>query len=810
MLGKFTHTITLSLFICVGAVLIAQPALSQNTIKGKVTDSVESAVPYAALGLMNSKDTSLVKSVLTDDSGRYTFTNVKSGSFIIKVVATGYAVQYSLSIKTDNGNTIQTQNIALKSSGTNLKAVQIKADKPFVERKEDRTIYNMENSILASGKNALEVLNDLPGITADDNGNISVLAKGGALVLVDDRPLRMDLATFLKGIDGNQIERIEVITNPSAKYEAQGKAVINIILKKDKNMGLNGMITALYKQGFYAGGFSNLNLDYREKKWNFFCDANGNAFHNRDEHTIVQKFISNNSVQDIFNESASTVYQGTVSWVNAGVDFSIDNKQSISFSARGDLQSETMYTTDNTIMHTPATTIDSSLATINNHQYHVWNINYDLNYKYKIDTSGRELSVDLNYTTHQTTDNQVNPVYYYNAEGEYLHPSTLTNSTQQNAMQLWSAQADYTQPLNKKSKLDIGVLSTYFKTSNNVAFYNDVNNVSIPDSTKSNQFDFSENIFAGYLNYSQKINEKINFQAGVRAEETQDNGLQHIHDTSFTRNYLNLFPSAGLNWNAAKDHAFSVSYTRRIDRPDYSSLNPFVSVIDPYTYYVGNIALIPVYSNNYEFDYTFKQFLTTTLWYINMANVASLTYHQNDSTHITYSTMANNGSYYSFGIMISASLPVTSWLNTSTAFIAYHDNYNIPYNGTNYVRTNNSIMINTNNTINLKKHWKAEINFRYNSSNLNVFNLTFPVNELQAGLGKSFYDDKLAFKINFSDILKGQVTTNLQSNINTYILDTYYGDMRKFRFSISWKFGRSEYQREQAQKQNLLLKGTPK
>ncbi|HTA84169.1 MAG TPA: TonB-dependent receptor [Bacteroidia bacterium] len=796
---------------CIIAMIIGQNVVSQTTIKGKVTDSTKTAVPYAALGLMNAKDTSFIRSVLANDSGSYVFVNIKTGNYLLKTIVTGYVTQFSALIKVDSTKTTLLQNIELKNAGNNLKGVSIKADKPFVVRKEDRTIYNVENSILATGKTALEVLNDLPGITADDNGNISVLAKGGALILVDDKPLRMDLASFLKSIDGSQIESIEVITNPSAKYQAQGKAVINIILKKDKNMGLNGMLTSTYRQGYYAAGATNLNIDYRVKNWNFFFLTNVNDFHNHETHEVTTSFLSGNTTQEIFNENIPANYQGTVSFANTGFDFTPDNKQTFSFSVRGDAQLEkNIHTYDNTIMHTPATEVDSSLASTNSRQYNAWNLEYDLNYKYKIDSTGKELAIDIDYTQHGSTDNQQSPAYYYNANGDFLRPSTLTSSSQLNNMPLLLNQLDYTQPLSKNNKLDMGVLVTLFQSSNNAAFYNSINGVNIADTTKSNQFNFSENVFAGYLNYSQKLSEKINFLAGLRAEQTQDKGMQYIHDTSFTRNYINLFPSASLNWNLSKDHTFSISYTRRIDRPDYGSLNPFITVMNPYTYSEGNIALLPQISDNYEFDYTFMQFLTTTIWHVYLTNVISNAYQQNGSTDVIYTMPVNIGTYSTYGIMLSASLPITKWWNTTTSFMYYNDFYTGSYNNSSYAKSNNSFVIRTENMINLKKGWKAEIAFNYTSSNLNVFNYTYPVSYTEAGLSKSFIDDKLTLKINCSDIFMGLKTTNLQVSPGLNILDVDYQDQRKFRFIVSWKFGRSEYQREQAQKQNALLRVGPK
>src|SRR6185312_10040691 len=316
-------------FLCSFNLLLIQNSLAQAVIKGSVTDSLNIPVPYAAVGLFNTKDSSLVKGGLCNDSGVYTFENIKPGSYLIKVQVIGYSEQYSAIIKADSAtNTVPVMQ--MKGSGNNLKAVRVVADKPFMEHQADKIIFNVEGSVVSSGKNALEVLNDLAGVTADDNGNITVHGKGGVLVLVDDKPIYMDLATYLKSIDASQIEKIEVITNPSAKYEASGKAVINIVLKKDKNLGLNGQFTSNYRQWTYAGFNENLNINYRTKKFNFFANTGVNFFHNYTTHTI------NETIGDTrLSENSPQINQGARDYSTAGIDFMPDNKQTITLSVDG-------------------------------------------------------------------------------------------------------------------------------------------------------------------------------------------------------------------------------------------------------------------------------------------------------------------------------------------------------------------------------------------------------------------------------------------------------------------------------------------
>jgi iron complex outermembrane receptor protein len=785
------------------AFLLSQYSFAQYTIKGNVSDSTNASVPFVAVGLLSAKDSSVIKGTITSDSGSYSFTKVKQGRYIIKVQAMGYADQYSKPFTADSSNAIQVIRLRLRNNGMNLKGVNVVANKPFMEHKQDRMVFNLENSIISTGKNALEVLNDLPGVTTTDDGSINVLGRSGVLVMVDGRPLHIDLTTFLKSIDASQIEKIEVITNPSAKYEASGKAVINIVLIKNKNMGLNGQLSSGYRQGTHASFSDALNIDYRIKKWNLFFDLNDNIFHNYGTHTITRTFSANNIVQQTFIEDAPATYQGNLPSGDMGFDFTPNSKQTISFSTNGVYMINKISTYDNTKMYGTAGELDSSIYAPSVRNLTTWDVNFNLAYTYKIDTNGRELSANAFYVTHGGADNQQNPVSYFNSDGSAMRASTLNNSIQPTALQFSSAQVDYIQPLSKKSKIEMGVLASKFHEDNNAQFFNDINGIAIVDTTKTNRFVGTENILAAYLNYSQKISAKTDFQIGVRDEQTNDIAEQYVHDTSFTRNYLNLFPSATFNWNPSANSAISLSYTRRIDRPDPGDINPFINQIDPYTYTRGNIALLPTLSDNYQVSYSFMQAVSVILSHSYMTNVESLVYHQNDSTHITYAEQENLSTYSEYSLMLIVDGPIAPWWNTTTSINGFNDKFYGALAGTNFNRAQNSYQFKTLNTFNLKKGWLAEMTFWYNSTIIDGLSTNHAVYDFEAGVGKRFDKQKLNIKLNFTDIFMTQQFFSSQVYQNVNIEDKNYGDLRKVRLVVSWKFGQSEYEREQRELKTL-------
>jgi len=777
---------------------------AQCNIQGVVTDSIKAPIPYAAVGLLNSKDSSLVKGALCNDSGLYVFENMKPGSYLLKVEVTGYPGRYSNVIKATDGS-ITVPAVQMKNSGNNLNGVRVVADKPFIEHQAGKTIFNVEGSPVSAGKNALEVLNDLPGVTTDDNANINVHGKGGVLVLVDDKPIFTDLATYLKSIDAGQIEKIEIITNPSAKYEASGKAVINIVLKKDKNLGLNGQFTSNCRQWLYTGFNENLNINYRTKKWNFFANVGVNIFHNLSTRSVHEIITAANGTQTYLDEQSPFVTQGAEGSGTAGIDFTPDSRQTISLSMDGNsfLTPDKMTTTNTTIIHSQSTSVDSTIYNPSVTTFHNTNIRYILSYKFKMDTNGRELSAFAGYLPYTSLSNIQSPLYYYNSAGDVMR-NTMSTGSQQGTVNVWQSQADYVQPLNKKSKLEMGLMAHSASTVNIADFTNTVQGVTTADTTKTNQFNLREDMYAGYVNYYRKLNEKFDFQFGVRAEQTDDYGYQVVHDTSFTRHYLNLFPSAGIDWKVDDNNSFTVSYSKRIDRPGYDDLNPFLIVIGPYTYLSGNVNLLPQLTDNYELDYNLGELVNLTLGYIHFSNVMTFASHLDNSTLVTYESLINLGTYNVYYEVLTSTLHPAKWWTMINTLYSYHDNYIGNFYGSNVDNSHLSFQVQSNNVFNFKHGWRAQIMAWYHSANLNGVATDSPLSDLDIGIGKRFKDGKFAVNLSCSDVFAWQVETKTQNTPGFYIVNTQYGDQRKVRASLTWKFGKSQYQREEQAMKNLL------
>ena len=634
-------------------------------VSGRVIDNSKNAIPFCNVLLTKASDSVMVTASTTDTVGNFQLEIKDTGSFKIAVAYVGYKKYYSRAISITKGtNNYNVGNILLESNAQILKGVQVVAEKPFIEHKVDRMVFNIENSIISSGNDALEVLKKLPGVNVDNNDAIQVRGKPGVLIMIDGRTTYMsaeDAATYLKSIDASQIEKIEVITNPSAKYDASGNAVINIILKKNKNLGFNGQLNASHAQGFYGTSIGGINANYRTKKFNFFGSYNSYIAKRFNVPQKQSTFSENGVPANIFIDQMRNVYEGHGNNGRLGIDFTPDNKQTIGMVAEGYLNTGTLALNDNTKMYNGGSILDSSLNMQGVRHVQRKSLTCDLNYKYKIDSTGKELSANADYSTFSNTYHEQDITNYYDNNNLYLHSPATLKYNLPGLIHIAAVKIDYTQPLGKKNKMEVGLKSSIVNTDNNAQYWNVLGGTDVPDTTKTNHFIYSENINSGYLNLSRKFSEKIEAQIGLRAEQTRSKGVQTINDSTVNRNYINLFPSAFVSWKLDTNNAINFSYSRRIDRPDYGQLNPFLFFLNPYNYIRGNPYLQPQLSDNFELTHVFKNFLSTSFGYLHMDNIFTDAIHQNDTTHITYKTTQNLNAYNVYNVLITATLHPTKW-----------------------------------------------------------------------------------------------------------------------------------------------------
>ena len=736
----------------------------------------------------------------TDTSGRFSMETKEAGTFRILAFYISWQKFYSLPFTiTKVGQKYDAGVIVMREESQMLKDVKVTAQKPFMEYKPDRTVYNIENSIISAGNNVFEVLKKLPGVTVDNNDNISVNNQSSVLIMIDGRTSYLsaaDAATYLQSLDASQVEKIEIITSPSAKYDAAGSSIINIVMKRDKNMGLNAELTSSYAQGIYGTGTEGVNVNFASKKW--YVAANYGYTFNRGARFFgnTTSFYTNSEIQNVFVDSNQ---REQTNWTNTGrvaIDFMPDKKQTIGFVFDGMQNNGIVDKNFLSLMDNGSMKIDSSLFMHGHRTYGSVNTAYELNYDNKIDTTGKDLSASVDYASYSSHQNEQDITTNYNILGMSSGMPIVLNYSLPTAVNVLAAKIDYEQPVGKNGTFQTGLKASYVTTDNNAQYWNVANGAESVDTAFTNDFKYSEYIYAGYVSYIKKVNKRFDFQLGLRGEETQAKGIQTVHDTTFTHNYINLFPTVLASYKLDTNNTLKLYYRRKIWRPDYQDLNPFVYVINPYSYDQGNPSLQPSISNSVSVTEVFKQVFSLEVGDEYWINPITWLSTQNNTTFVTTYTSSNFKNFNNIFERLSANPTVTKWFTSMNSLLVMQQQYIGSIEGTGF---SNSALVWNFNTVNmftLNKNWSCEIGFNYNSQSLDGENVIQPVYGLEAGVKMNFAKDRGVITLNCSDILWSNIYRGSQVFQEQNTAGYEYSDSRRIRLSLSWKLGKAQRERE--------------
>ena len=616
------------LLLIVSVCLFSVTGINAQTgtkVTGQIKDNSGKALSAATIMLHSAKDSSLAKTAVSDSKGNYEMTSIKPGMYFIRTSVVNMQKTSSPAFEVKADETVTAPEIVTQPAAKNLEGVTVSSKKPMVEVRADKTILNVEGTINAVGNDGLELLRKSPGVMIDKDDNLSLAGKNGVRVYIDGKPSPLagaDLANYLKSLQSAQIEAIEIITNPSAKYEAAGNAgIINIKLKKNLTIGTNGSANAGYNIGIYAKYNAGISLNHRNAKVNVFGNYNFNRGMN--EFSINSIRIAPDSS---FDQSNTIINQNKGSHnFKAGMDYFINKKSTIGFVINGNI-ADNRALTDGPIkiLYTPTKIIDRVSLSTGNSKMKRSNVNFNGNYRYAV-TGGSELNIDVDYGIFNLRNNQYQPNDYYNSAGVKYY-STLNNTVSPTNIDIFSFKVDYEQNF-KKGRLGYGAKIGFVNTDN------DFNRNSVEGSkitNESNVFTFNENINAGYVNYNRAF-KGFMIQAGIRVENTNSKGhstgvtsASGYFDSSVKRSYVDVFPSAAITFNKNPMNQWGITFSRRIDRPAYQDLNPFEFRLNDYTYMKGNTQLRPQYTNSYGISNTYKYKLNTRLNYSHVKDIFTL------------------------------------------------------------------------------------------------------------------------------------------------------------------------------------------
>ena len=801
-------------FSLLAAITIGMSSFAQSG--GKISGSIKDGgnqkiIDAASVSLLKSKDSALVKVAVTDKDGNFSFENIKDGNYLVLATSIGHVKIYSAAITISAGNSSASVGVLqLIPSDKAMKEVVVSSKKPLIERKIDRTIVNVDASITSTGSTALEVLEKAPGISVDKDGNISLKGKAGVIVYLDGRPSYLsgpDLANMLRNMTASQLDQIEIMTNPPAKYDAAGNAgVINIKTKKNKLFGYNGSITTGYTQGRYARFNEAVSFNYRNKKINFFSNFNYNRNHRSQELYILRNFRDANTknIKSIFDQSTDMVNQSHNYSAKAGVDFTVSKNTTIGLVLNGFYNPSLWQSSTKTSIYDPNNILTDVTTAYTQNEEKWKNFSSNVNFRTKLDTAGQELTADLDFIQYKATSVQPLTSTYYDNMGNQLKAPEVLNGTLPTNIKIYSGKIDYTLPLKKDAKFEAGFKTSFVNNDNNAKYDSLKTGYSVLDSGRSNHFIYDENINAAYVNYGRPLGKKWTAQLGLRVENTNSNGISKGYtfnttlnkfeytETKFKRSYTQLFPTVYLQYTANEKNQFVINYGRRIERPDYQDMNPFVHFLDRYTFEQGNPNLSAQFAHNIELSHTYKGFLTSTVNYTKTTDIIQMVLEQNDVTNETFVKKANIASSEQIGLAITANKSITKWWSGNIYANVYNNHFKGVV-GTEPISLGvTSFMVQLQQQFKFNKGWAAELSGFYRSKGLEGVIYIKPIAQFNAGVSKQVLKNQGSLRLNIRDIFAGSVFKGYSKYGTVDANFKNVNDSRAVSLTFSYRFNKGK------------------
>lgn len=770
----------------------AQAQVALSSIQGKVLTDARLPAESATIILLKVRDSSIVSSAVIGKNGRYRFLEVPPDKYLLLATSIGYFKAYSGPFIIEEDQNFKVPDIILIPSTNHLEGVTITADKPGVEVRPGKITLSIPNTLTADGASAFEILKQAPGVRVDNNGNINLIGHQAVLITIDGKTTSLtgdDLIGYLRSLQSNIIDKIELITSGSSKYDASAGGIVNIILKKGNNQGTNGTFTATGGYGKYYKSSTGITFNDRMDKFNVFGSYNLSAdktFHNFVNDRII------NFDNDISNYHVGymSIQKSHYSSFNLGTDFFISPNHTFGFLING-LSREDDYTRNNRLQINNQGHLDSIITASSVLPRHFTKINYNVNYNGKLSKAGAKLSADVDYTTFNRNSAEYIINTFYNPDMSQYRDPLLMENLSPSKIRIWLSKLDFYTPLSKNSGFEAGLKYSHVSSDNDLAIGPKVGDVYVPDPTLSNHFLYTENINAAYINYQNKFS-KFDLNIGLRGEQTSANGNSVTLNSKINRNFFDLFPHASLTWSKNDKNDFTFSYNRGNTRPAYEDINPFLYYVDLYDYRSGNPNLKPEYADNIELTHTFNKIITTTLYASFVSNSYDFGfYKQNDTSKVNILTHTNFGKINNYGLRFSAPAVITAWwMADFHADISYQRYIAYPQYG-NLDKGTQDVILNELNTFRINSRVTATLSGAYESPNFYGISQNKARYSIDAGIGTQLFNKRGTLRFNVLDVfntLRDRTQTNYQ-NLNLTVMDKK--ESQAGRLTFTYRFGKT-------------------
>lgn len=733
------------------------------TIKGRVVDR-ESGEPleFANIALLSPSDSSLVGGGMTELDGTFSF-DAEPGEYIVRAGFIGYAQGFK-NVTVGDKPQVNIGRFRLESTAERLEEVVVEGVTSMFESDIDKRSYNVENSIVAEGATASELLGTLPSIQMDDEGGITMRGSGNILIYINGRPSNLsgdDAESILAQFPANSIKSVELITNPSSRYDAAGVGgIINIILKKDQRLGFNGQanVSVGTRDKYQAG----ININYGGDKMNYFGSYNYQDRRTfRESEAFRSTTLPNASPfldQDSYGERVDANH-----FMRGGFDYTPSEQSTLSFYAQGNFRERTSWNSLNQRNLNAARQLDSLYIRDEDDTRNSFNIETGLSYSYDFDTLGQQIFTSLSYSRDERDQTEIYNQRFFNSLNEEVPQNFLSQSNiRPQISDLYIFQLDYIKPFQGGGSMEAGLKGTFGFWDRGQEFYQADQNTdfqSVRNDTISDNFTFEENVYAAYSSYRGNIG-KFGYQAGLRAEYTETTGFQANTNQEFINNYFNLFPSAYLNYNlAGPEEELRVNYSRRISRPNVWALSPFYRVSDLLNLSIGNPNLQPELTDSYEFGYqnSWGNYLFTgTVYHRYSTNVQTRVIALMDN-NVAVQTRENAASRSNTGLELINQFEFTNWWDMMISADFFYSEIRGDNIEEGFTNSNFSWTLNLMSNINVPNFASFQIQGNYRGPIVLPQGIIEPLYGVNIGAKRNIMNDRATISLNVSDIFNTRI-----------------------------------------------------
>jgi hypothetical protein len=786
-------------YLAISALVITTvvSSVAQSTsgrLEGNVSNENGEPIEYVTVLLRQPQDSVLVAGAVSDAAGRYSFDSVTPGKYILTISFVGYHKQSILIEQKDGAGIYTAPAIILKEDAKVLGEVVVREQKPLVEQDGGKLILNVQNSIIAAGGSAAELLERAPGVSIDQNNQISVNGKTGVNVMIDGKTTYLppaELLTLLRSMNANNIATIEVISNPSARYDATGNGgVINIKLKKNTLEGFDGSITAGTGYGRYGKANWSITLNYRTKKWNHFLNY-GYTYNKRFTDYFTDRVnLRDNGDPVCYTQQLYRIQRLPSHTWQGGSEWQWNPKNSLAIITSGNYNERFTENNSFTQIKSASGNETDSTFTLTNDQLYRWhNISSSIGYRHLFARTGSEFSIDVDYSNYEFKLNDNFTIQQF-GQADILKKQYNILSDQPSSFNIYTTRMDYMHHLNKQTSLETGVKFSYVNTINEIIFTNNQNGQFETDLTRSTDFDYTEKVGAGYVTLKTKL---LGFDAqlGLRAEQTHYDGFSKRTQMSIERDYFRLFPNITLSHSLRENYQFGFAYSYRIDRPAYNDLYPYVFYFDPFSAQKGNPTLLPQFTHNFQFSQTIAKDFGINLGYSTTSQYIAFVILMNEDQVSEYAIKKNFDTFQNYYITVNAPIRINKNWTVNSNLNLFYNHFNTRFLNDVYEVGKFSGVVTITQSITLPWDLTGEITTVYNASNVSGLIKTEALGSVNVGLQKKVFDKKGSLRINVTDIFY----TNRARNSVVYpgfdIHFNNYPETRIIRLNFTYNIGKT-------------------